>query len=142
VSVASLVEEIRNQFPGGIPEVTISGGEPTDQLEELGAFTEALKALGAGLILYSGRTLPTLRKMPLWGRVEASIDVLIDGPFVQAQPESVQMKGSKNQKIHLFTDRYHKTDFDNRLTSIRLTEAGEIVILGFPSQEIINLWSS
>lgn len=141
---------IRNQFPAELAkeilavssEVTISGGEPTDQLVELVELLRLLKKENAGIILYSGRTRYQLLKIPEWLIIESErlVDVLIDGPFVQNRLETREMKGSQNQVIHLLTKRYQESDFHNRLTEVQLDEMGNLVILGFPSQEFLQEW--
>jgi anaerobic ribonucleoside-triphosphate reductase activating protein len=145
---ASVGNGVRNQFPEQLAqsllavssEITISGGEPTDQLPELLLLLRALKQAGAGIIVYSGRTRQALQKKPEWRLIEqeALIDVLIDGPFVLSLMETKEMKGSQNQVIHLLTERYQASDFDQRLTEVQLDEQGNLVILGFPTQEFLQ----
>jgi len=87
----------------GLP-ITISGGEPFDQVEALCAVLEELRALDVwrNIIVYSGYTFEHLIRK---GDVEtlrslAMIDVLVDGPYVQElDAPGMQYRGSSNQRV-------------------------------------------
>lgn len=89
-----------------ISGVTISGGEPTEQSE---ALLDLLRRLGdprLSRIMFSGRTLETIRVITLGPAILAELDVLIAGPFIQTVPSTLPLLSSQNQKIHLLTDRH------------------------------------
>lgn len=85
--------------------VSILGGEPFAQPESLLALVKELRQAGCEHILcYSGYTLETLvqqaEKKPAIGEVLADIDMLIDGPYVEALAESAgAWTGSGNQRV-------------------------------------------
>ena len=81
--------------------VTFSGGEPFAQAEGYAKLARLLKNAGYEVASYSGYTFEQLlRGTPAQRELLASIDVLIDGPFIQAEKSlEVPFRGSKNQRI-------------------------------------------
>jgi anaerobic ribonucleoside-triphosphate reductase activating protein len=81
--------------------VTFSGGEPFAQAGEFARLARRLKELGYEVASYSGYTFEQL----LEGSAEqkellSTIDILIDGPFVQDQRSlELNFRGSRNQRI-------------------------------------------
>jgi anaerobic ribonucleoside-triphosphate reductase activating protein len=92
----------------GIEGVTYSGGEPFAQAAALAQLSECLRAEGLSIVSYSGYTIEALRA----SRDQAKrslldlLDILIDGPFIQAQRADLLWRGSTNQRVHFLTDRY------------------------------------
>ena len=81
--------------------VTFSGGEPFAQAAEFAELAALLKEKGYEVASYSGYTLEQLlegtedQKLLL-----GTIDILIDGPFLQNQKSlELAFRGSKNQRI-------------------------------------------
>ena len=81
--------------------VTFSGGEPFAQAAEFAQLAVLLKEKGYEVASYSGYTFEALingtedQKLLL-----GSIDILIDGPFIQAQKSlEIAFRGSRNQRI-------------------------------------------
>jgi len=81
--------------------VTFSGGEPFAQAEGYAELAQALKEKGYEVASYSGYTFEQLlRGTPAQQRLLKWIDILIDGPFIQAEKSlEVPFRGSKNQRI-------------------------------------------
>ena len=81
--------------------VTFSGGEPFAQAEGFTTLAQLLKQHGYEVASYSGYTFEQLANGTEAQRaLLSSIDVLIDGPFVQAQRSlEVAFRGSRNQRI-------------------------------------------
>jgi len=84
--------------------VTITGGEPFAQVDELAALLGVLRLCNPGLhiILYSGYTLAELLSRPEPGIAYAlgTANVLVDGPYVSELDEpGLQYKGSSNQRV-------------------------------------------
>ena len=94
--------------------ISILGGEPMLQPEGLLALVRALRARGCRHVLvYSGYTYQRLLRMarcqPMIGTILDEIDVLIDGPYVEAHTQSAgPWTGSGNQRaIDLVATRRH-----------------------------------
>ena len=81
--------------------VTFSGGEPFAQAEGYAGLAEALKAKGYEIASYSGYTFEQLLNgTPAQKKLLGLLDILIDGPFVQAEKSlEIAFRGSKNQRI-------------------------------------------
>lgn len=99
VPVEAVVEMVKaNPLCRG---VTFSGGEPFAQAGEFAKLGRLLKAAGYEVASYSGYTFEQL----LQGSAEQrelleTVDVLIDGPFVQAERSlELNFRGSRNQRI-------------------------------------------
>lgn len=81
--------------------VTFSGGEPFAQAEGFAEIAKALKDGGYEVASYTGYTFEELlagtqaqKDLLSW------LDVLIDGPFIQAEKSlEVPFRGSRNQRI-------------------------------------------
>lgn len=66
----------------GVEGISISGGEPTAQLFSLAPLLNHLRSKSdLSILLFSGRTIEEIRKLPLGPSMLAAIDVLIDGPY-------------------------------------------------------------
>jgi anaerobic ribonucleoside-triphosphate reductase activating protein len=86
---ADQLADILLEAPGPVDGVTVLGGEPMAQAEGLLELVDALRRRACPHVLvYSGFTYQQLCKMarsrPAIGQVLSEIDVLIDGPYVQA----------------------------------------------------------
>ena len=83
--------------------VTLSGGEPFDQALVLAGFARQIRKMGLTVWAYSGYTFEELSAgVPSEEAREllCSIDVLVDGPYVQEQRDlNLQWRGSANQRV-------------------------------------------
>lgn len=79
--------------------VTISGGEPFQQGDDLSTLCITLKDLGTPNIwVYTGYTLEYLRALGWLTTIEPYIDVIVDGKYEKNRPPA-QFRGSDNQRI-------------------------------------------
>lgn len=101
ISISTLVEEIvehRYEHDG----VTILGGEPFDQSEQVAELVSRLNLLGFHITVYSGYTMEVLmqRRTPSIDYILTHIDLLIDGPFVASVSDRAsEYRGSRNQRL-------------------------------------------
>ncbi|QIF02433.1 4Fe-4S single cluster domain-containing protein [Roseimicrobium sp. ORNL1] len=93
--------------------VTISGGEPFEQAEALGALLQSLRQeIGAGkdILLYSGQ--PWEKIAPLVSGWTGLVDVVIGDPFIRSATQTLVWRGSDNQRLHMLSplgqERYAK----------------------------------
>lgn len=83
-----------------VKAVTLSGGEPFCQAGELAQLAAALKERGFHLMCYTGFTLEQLLECPDARPLLETLDLLVDGPFVEAQRDiSLRFRGSANQRV-------------------------------------------
>ena len=144
VDVKDLANEIINSSCEGI---TISGGEPFLQAEELARLIELIRAKrDIGVIVYSGFTLHEIEcnksKLPLLKQ----LDILIDGRYEKELDDGRAYVGSSNQVIHYLTDRYREAgakyySASKRRAEIKFTPT-QAVLIGVPSKNVLNLWQN
>ena len=81
--------------------VTFSGGEPFAQAAGFAKLARLLKTVGKEVASYSGYTFEALLEGTDDQRaLLETIDVLIDGPFLQAEKTlEIPFRGSRNQRI-------------------------------------------
>ena len=81
--------------------VTFSGGEPFAQAEDFAVLGQLLKENGYEVASYSGYTFEQLLSgTPAQRQLLQTIDVLIDGPYLQDQRSlELHFRGSRNQRI-------------------------------------------
>ncbi len=81
--------------------LTLSGGEPMEQAAECAALAEAVHALGGNVWVYTGWRYEALvqESDPARLRLLAAADVLVDGPYVEAERSlELRWRGSRNQR--------------------------------------------
>jgi anaerobic ribonucleoside-triphosphate reductase activating protein len=103
VSITEIISEI-DKTSGEHDGVTILGGEPFDQPENLRHLVEKLKAKGYHLVIYSGYTVENLleRESESVNRILSMTDLLIDGAFVrELASKAGEYRGSSNQRLIL-----------------------------------------
>ena len=80
--------------------VTFSGGEPFEQAAALLPLARELKRLGYHLMAFSGHTLEKLVARKECLELLELLDLLVDGPFVEAEKSlELRFRGSRNQRI-------------------------------------------
>ena len=81
--------------------VTFSGGEPFAQPEAFAQLAQLCKEAGLEVASYTGYTFEQLLEgTPQQKKLLESVDVLIDGPFLQAEKSlEIAFRGSRNQRI-------------------------------------------
>lgn len=104
--VGALLRRLAQDHP--VDGVTVTGGEPMDQADELARLLPLLSALTGDILLYSGYTLEALRarKDPATDEVLRRIAVLVDGEYREEMNGGLPLRGSANQRIHLFNEAY------------------------------------
>jgi anaerobic ribonucleoside-triphosphate reductase activating protein len=82
--------------------VTFSGGEPFLQAAALAELAREIKKRNLNLAAYTGYLWEELTEAndPAWNALLAELDVVIDGPFVQAlRSWTLKFAGSSNQRL-------------------------------------------
>lgn len=125
--------------------VTISGGEPFDQTEELNQLVKYIVGKQMyDILIYTGYTLEELlaKKDERIIYVLEHISVLIDGPYIQELNNNTgNLRGSTNQRIIVLNPSYrHKYDeYDSIERTMQEFHFGNVVVaVGIPTQEYIK----
>ncbi|MGE0872186.1 MAG: 4Fe-4S single cluster domain-containing protein [Kofleriaceae bacterium] len=126
------VDELARQLEASSAEgLTLSGGEPLQQIGGAIALLDAARALGRSTLMFSGYSLDEIRALPRGAEVLARLDVLIDGRYVAGERLAIGLRGSANQRIRLLTARYTEADIEaTPVAEIRISPTGEAVLTG------------
>ena len=97
-----------------IEGLTFLGGEPLLQAKQLALIAQKCQENNLSVLCYTGFEYENLKKDKNENVEELFkyIDVLIDGLYIEKLAINREFKGSSNQKIIYFTNRYSKKDFD------------------------------
>ncbi len=119
-------------------QLTVSGGEPTEQAAAVAVLLRTAKAMGRTTWLYTGRTLEDLAEAddPSILDLLASVDVLVDGPYRQELAGAYLYRGSSNQRIIRLTDAISQTEATTGVpgrVEFLLDEFGELTLMGIPA---------
>lgn len=89
--------------------LTVSGGEPFLQAEELAEMIRQIRARRPmGVIVYTGNLYEDLVKTPGAQGLLAQTDLLIDGPYIREQDDGKSLRGSANQRVLPLTELYRE----------------------------------
>lgn len=120
--------------------ITITGGEPFDQPDELELLVHRLKDLGyRDILVYSGYTLEELQaKSETVRRILNRIGILIDGRYLDELNDNMSFRGSSNQRILRLNEtligRYKNAETWNRESQIIMSD-NKIQTIGLPLKE-------
>lgn len=130
------VEEIFNIIKDlDVSGVTITGGDPFEQPEELFNLLLLLEKLNLskGVIVFTGYTIDEINKDFLLRKSLSYIDVLIDGRFFEEKRISSSLRGSENQNIIYFSNKVLPEELEiDQGVEIGLGN-DNIYVTGFPS---------
>jgi len=138
ILVDEIFESIKNSSATG---VTISGGDPFEQPEELFYLLTKIKQLDLsdGVIVFTGFTIDEIRVREELRKSLDYIDVLIDGLYIEEKRISSGLAGSSNQEFYFLTDKISrdKIVIDQE---VEIHSLGELIqITGFPLIDKINM---
>lgn len=141
--------EIEEYFFGynltAIDGVTVSGGEPFEQTEELKRLLAYFRRKGIkDILVYTGYTLKelTARKDEATNAALKNISVLVDGRYIEALNFGTDnLKGSENQTVHYLDEsvkeRYEAYRKETR-TMQEMQLANVQLAVGIPDPEYIK----
>ena len=150
VQVDDLAQSVLAQ--PGITGLTFSGGEPMLQSAALASLVEKVRKfrLSLNVICFTGYQWKELMSRAAFGdtgteRLLGQVDVLIDGPYIEAQNNGRGLRGSTNQVVHRLTKRAWAMDFDfencPRQVEI-LVGNGQYLSVGVPPAGVLNALES
>jgi anaerobic ribonucleoside-triphosphate reductase activating protein len=143
IAVAELIEQVLAAARvHAIEGMTVLGGEPLEQLPALIELCAGVRLAGLGVIVFTGFTLAQARERPGFAELWATIDTLVDGPFVAREPEPPMDRdgrrfiGSRNQVLHHRSDRYADPSLwtePGDPIELRIGSDGRLSVHGSPS---------
>ncbi len=114
--------------------ITISGGEPLLQSEEILEFLKRIKnKKDIDVILYTGFELRDIINNPLL----KEIDLLIDGEYIEELNDNTPLIGSNNQNVYILSDKGMELFEYMKEKKGREIEIFEGFIAGIPFKEIL-----
>lgn len=149
VEVASVVEWVVDLHSDRLIDgLTISGGEPMEQAEELLALLKALRfrvpeisigvfsgytesELARGAFLSHDGHLPS-HQADLWRAIRQHLDFAVLGRFNRHRPSHQPLVTSPNQALLLLTDRHSASDFSPLSVEFTIDSQGTTQTTGFP----------
>lgn len=118
--------------------LTLSGGEPFSQAPALVQLVRAVRrARDLSVLSYTGYSLERLRQRGTSDQQALldELDLLIDGPYSQRRHAALRWRGSRNQRIHVLTER-HRDEIeepdDSAGVQIEVTSEGLLHWIGVP----------
>lgn len=131
----------------GIEGVTISGGEPFVQIEQLHMILSEIKRrTSLGVIIYTGYTLEEIKT---WNNnlaneiLESLSDIVIDGEYIEELNNGTCLRGSDNQRVNFITDRYlaYKELYDSRQRDVQVfINNNKALLVGIPDKNTLKSW--
>jgi anaerobic ribonucleoside-triphosphate reductase activating protein len=121
VRVDDLLDELKT-LEGQIEGLTISGGEPLQQMPALLELLEKLRReTRLSVLIFTGFTWDEVQRMPYRTELLTNLDVLIAGRFKASKRLAQGLIGSSNKTAHFLTQRYKREE-------IQLTPPAEVWI--------------
>jgi len=112
--------------------LTVSGGEPLEQLPGLLALLECVRSSSRlSVILFTGWTFGQVTSLPDSQALLSCLDLLVAGPYESARRRPGGLRGSANQTLHFLTERYTLGDVQEvPEAEILITPTGEVLCTG------------
>lgn len=139
----------------GIEGISYSGGEPLQQAPSLYLLIYKIHAARPELthLLFTGYSYKELElgkyrwrsretadwksgTRELWHEIRKYLDIAVTGRYNELVPShSDPLRGSLNQEVKYFTDRYKTEDLPEQGVEVNIEDDGMIQITGFPNEE-------
>lgn len=138
-TIAEVMDGLREWLPVA-DGITVSGGEPFDQSPALLALLRTIRGAFSGdILVYSG--FPLERLQGDLSSAAGLIDAVMTDPFVAGMTQSLPLRGSDNQRLHVLTplgaDRFlpfTQPSSDPSKFDVMFDEDGTVWFAGVPSQ--------
>lgn len=109
----SLIKDIIGNVKAPIDGVTISGGEPLDQLSELDELIDYIfSSITRDILLYSGYSYPEIMEKCKDYELLSKVATLIAGDYQVALNNGRGLRGSSNQTVHRLKNN-NSYDYEN-----------------------------
>jgi len=109
IDVNDFIRQIESTTNGqSVDGVTITGGDPLLQADELCILLQGLRSITNDILLFTGYTLneaETAIPVRTWALIKQYVSVLIDGPYIEAMNDNTcALRGSANQNVIFFDE--------------------------------------
>lgn len=131
VELDAVIASLAGAAATGIEGLTLSGGEPMQQIDAAIALLAAARLAGLSTFMFSGYTIEEIQALPRGDAALALLDVLVDGRYRSDLRLGQGLRGSSNQRVHLLSNRYTSRDIDDApLGEVRIAPNGEVILTG------------
>ena len=133
-SISQLLKMIAAENVEGI---TILGGEPLDQFEEVWQLCFECQKAGFSVMVFTGYESSEIECSDKV-KIKSVADILITGRYDEKlRTLDHQWIGSTNQQILFLTDRYKDFEIENgNYMEIDIEEDGKLTVMGFPTSDM------
>lgn len=124
-------EKIISEVPYDNEGITILGGEPFEQPDELEKILLLSRQRELSTIVFTGNKYEEIKSNGIYDEILKYTDVLVDGEYIKAlRSFDVPMIGSSNQRFIFLTDRYEMKDIPPNKIEIRIGKDGKPMYSG------------
>ena len=144
-SISSLLQEIIGYWTQKkIRGVTITGGEPLQQITNVTILLKEIKSVGEiGTIILTGYNENELQKISGFDILTPYLDILITGRFLKKKKLQKGIRGSVNKKILFYSSFYQYHEFDEIPPVEVITHSdGSISITGIKPEILENIYEN
>ncbi len=126
-----------------ITGLTISGGEPMLQAKGLFQLIQRMQSIRPiNIICFTGFQFETLQTSPPnldVAELLTSIDLLIDGPYIENKNDNLGLRGSTNQRFIFLTDKLSSFDFKSSMRKVEYQVMdGNLLMVGVPPTKVVR----
>ena len=115
-----------------IEGITISGGEPLQQMQPLLTLLRRIrKETNLSVLLFTGYSWEEIEEMKKSPELLHYVDIFIAGRYDQTKKVGRNLLGSTNQTLHFLSGRYTKKDLKKTPPSeVSITREGKVILTG------------
>jgi len=110
VTTTEIAHWVRENANDGL---TVSGGEPLQQLEAVLELGGMVKRFGKSVVVLTGFTHKQVLQRANHEQLAEAFDVVIAGPYMASQHVAKSLRGSSNKEFLFFTDTYCLESFSD-----------------------------
>ncbi len=125
-----------------IDGVTVLGGEPLDQAENLYWLLVSLRDENIGVMLYTGYELSEIKNDGLKSEICQLADILVSGRYKEDERDlGLKWRGSRNQSILIQNAKYEGLDLNDGINEVEIMidEFGALKVLGYPDEDLVDI---
>lgn len=131
-TITGIIEKYKDKTDG----VTITGGEPFLQPDELLSLVEEIRKIGiTDILIYTGFSFEELCENPLTKKIVDLLGAIVDGEYIDELNDNHGIKGSSNQRLFVIdkslSERYKDFESAKRQSEI-INNGGKIWSIGIP----------
>ena len=123
IEIENLGNLIKQAITGKkIDGITIIGGDPLEQIEELSKLLPHLNDITDDILLFTGYKYEDIKSLEKWQQIKDYISVLIDEPYIdELNDNKCVLRGSTNQNI-IYLKNGFKEKYESYLSKGRLVQ--------------------